>query len=313
MLLIAVLVFTCTLWIAGLLLTRFMTPRFATAERLSGLVRPMRRPAGGPGARWSEIPSIERAMEQWRPAHGLERLLDAADVPIKGFEFLLIAAVCALLAYFIVLVGTRSDLVAVAAAAIGGGVPLLWLLGKRNRRREAFNRQLPDALEALAGALRVGLSLNQGMAMVASDHPYPISAEFARGQRETNLGLSTEASLQNMAARVSSDEFDLAVAGMLTNRQVGGNMAELLDQVTATLRERVKLKNFIRVITAQQRLSAVIIMLVPPLLLVIMLLGLHEYSGYLLTTQAGHVMLAISLCMQLLGIYCLRRIGAIEV
>jgi tight adherence protein B len=201
----------------------------------------------------------------------------------------------------------------VPAAAVGGCIPVLWLLGRRKRRREAFTRQLPDALEAIAGALRVGLSLSQGMAMVASDHPYPISAEFARALREMNLGLGTEEVLQNMAARVRSDDFDLAVAGMLTNRQVGGNMAELLDQVTATLRERVKLKNFIRVITAQQRLSAMIVTAVPPILLVIILVGMREYSSYLLATRAGHIMLAISLCMQLAGLYCMRRIGAIEV
>jgi tight adherence protein B len=223
-------------------------------------------------------------MEQWRPAHGLDRLLDAADVPIKPFEFLLIAAVCALVACFIPLVGTHDSLLALPAAAMGAGVPVLWLLAKRRRRREAFTRQLPDALEAIAGALRVGLSLNQGMAMVASDHPYPISAEFARAQREANLGLGTDEILQNMAARV-----------------------------TATLRERVKLKNFIRVITAQQRLSAVIVLLVPPIIMVILLVGMREYSSYLVATPAGHIMLAISLCMQLAGIYCMRRIGAIEV
>jgi tight adherence protein B len=312
MLLISLLVFVCTLWVAGLVLTRFLAPRFATAERLSGFVHRV-RPSGSLGARWSEIPSVERAMEQWRPAHGLDRLLDAADVPIKPFEFLLIAAVCALVACFIPLVGTHDSLLALPAAAMGAGVPVLWLLAKRRRRREAFTRQLPDALEAIAGALRVGLSLNQGMAMVASDHPYPISAEFARAQREANLGLGTDEILQNMAARVRSDEFDLAVAGIQTNRQVGGNMAELLDQVTATLRERVKLKNFIRVITAQQRLSAVIVLLVPPIIMVILLVGMREYSSYLVATPAGHIMLAISLCMQLAGIYCMRRIGAIEV
>lgn len=309
----ALLVFVSVLWIAQLVLVRLMTPRLAAAERLGGLVRPVGRPGAATGARWSEIPLVERAMSGWHFGADLERLLDSADTPIKPFEFLLIVALSALLLAVIVLGGTRQDIMALPAAALGAAVPFLWLLVKRSRRREAFNRQLPDALQALAGALRVGLGLNQGMTMVASDHPYPISAEFARAQREMNLGLGTEAVLLNMAARVRSDDFDLAVAGILTNRQVGGNLAELLDQVTATLRERVKLKNFIRVLTAQQRISSIIVVAIPPILMVVLLFGMREYSSYLITTRAGHIMLAISLVMQLLGIYFIRRIGAIEV
>lgn len=310
----ALLVFLCALWVAQLVLGRLMTPRLATAERLSGFVRPMRSaPAAGGGGRWSGIPSIDRAMAGWDPGRRLERLLDAADAPIKPFEFLLIAAVSGLAAAVVGLAAAHSQLIVVPAAAVGAGIPFLWLLLKRRGRREAFNRQLPDALQALAGTLRVGLGLNQGMAMVATDHPYPISAEFARAQREMNLGLGIEEVLQNMAARVRSDDFDLAVAGILTNRQVGGNLAELLDQVTATLRERVKLKNFIRVLTAQQRISSVIVVAIPPILMVVLLVGMREYSSYLVTTQVGHIMLAISVLMHLLGIYFIRRIGAIEV
>ncbi len=310
----AALVFLCALWLAQVVLARLVAPRLATVERLSGFVRPMRgAPAAVAGGRWSEIPSINRAMAGWDPGRRLERLLDAADTPIKPFEFLLIAAVSGLAAAVIGLAAAHNGLIVVPAAAVGAGIPFLWLLLKRSRRREAFNRQLPDALQALAGTLRVGLGLNQGMAMVAADHPYPISAEFARAQREMNLGLGIEEVLQNMAARVRSDDFDLAVAGILTNRQVGGNLAELLDQVTATLRERVKLKNFIRVLTAQQRISSMIVVAIPPVLMVILLVGMREYSSYLVTTQVGHIMLAISVFMQLLGIFFIRRIGAIEV
>ena len=309
----ALLVFVCALWGAQLVLVRLMAPRLAAAERLGGLVRPVGRPAAASGGRWSEIPAFERLMSGSNLGANLERLLDSADAPIKPAEFLLIVVLSGLVLALIALGLTRQDIMAVPAAALGGAMPFLWLFVKRSRRREAFNRQLPDALQALAGALRVGLGLNQGMSMVASDHPYPISAEFARAQREMNLGLGTEAVLLNMAGRVHSDDFDLAVAGILTNRQVGGNLAELLDQVTTTLRERVKLKNFIRVLTAQQRISSIIVVAIPPILLVVLLFGMREYSSYLITTRAGHIMLAISLVMQLLGVYFIRRIAAIEV
>jgi tight adherence protein B len=311
--LIALLVFLCTLWVGGLVLNRMLTPRLVAAERLSGYVKPMAR-AGAPAAgRWSGIPSVDRAMGRWHLGHDLERLLDAADAPLKPFEFIQIVAVCGLLAGAIGLMATHEGLIVLPAAALGGGAPFLWVLVRRSRRLDAFNRQLPDALQALAGALRVGLGLNQGMAMVAEEQPYPISAEFSRAQREMNLGLGIDDVLQNMAARVRSEDFDLAVAGILINRQVGGNLAELLDQVTATIRERVRLKNFIRVLTAQQRMSAIVILLVPPLLMAILLLGLREYSSFLLTTTLGRIMLIVSVCMQLLGMFFIRRIMAIEV
>jgi tight adherence protein B len=311
--LIALLVFVCTAWIVGLLLTRAMTPRFVTAERLSGYVRPVRAAAPATGARMSGIPWVDRVMARLNVGRDLERLLDAADAPLKPFEFLLLAAICALGVAAVGLVATHNGLVVVPGAAVGAVAPVLWLLLKRDRHRQAFNRQLPDALQALAGALRVGLGLNQGMAMVAADHPNPIAAEFARAQREMNLGLGIDEVLQNMSQRMHSEDFDLAVAGILINRQVGGNLAELLDQVTATLRERVTLKNFIRVLTAQQRISAVIVIAIPPVLMVILLIGMRQYSSYLLTTQLGHIMLIVSVCMQLVGILFIRRIVAIEV
>src|SRR5262249_10497982 len=149
--------------------------------------------------------------------------------------------------------------------------------------------------------------------LVATDLPVPISTEFARAQREMNLGLSVDEVLQNIARRMQSADFDLAVTGILINRQVGGNLAELLDQVSQTIRERVRLKNFIRVIPAQQRLSAWIVMAVPPLLAGILFLGMREYAAYLLGTTAGHIMMLIAAFMQFLGMFFIRRIVAIDV
>jgi len=311
--LIAVLVFVCSLWLAGLALSRIMTPRLVATERLTGFVKPMARAATPAAARWSGIPSVDRAMERSNLGQNLERLLDGADAPLKPFEFIQIVAVCGLLAGAIGLAASHEALIVLPAACLGAGAPFLWVFIKRSRRLDAFNRQLPDALQALAGALRVGLGLSQGMTMVAEEQPYPISAEFRRAQREMNLGLGIDDVLQNMAARVRSENFDLAVAGILINRQVGGNLAELLDQVTATIRERVRLKNFIKVLTAQQRMSAIVILLVPPVLMVILLVGLREYSSFLLATLLGRVLLIISVCMQLLGMFFIRRIMAIEV
>jgi len=232
---------------------------------------------------------------------------------MKPFEFVLIVVLSGLSASLGGLLLGRPNWVAALAGMIGFFAPIAWVRLRRLRRRDAFARQIPDALQAIGNSLRAGYGLSQGMAVVASDSPSPISVEFARAQREMNLGSTVEEVLHSMARRMQSVDFDLAVSGILINRQVGGNLAELLDHITATIRERVKLKAFIRVLTAEQRLSAIIIMAVPPVMLFILLTAWREYSSYLLFTRIGHVLLAGSILLQLLGVYFIRRIVAIEV
>jgi tight adherence protein B len=137
--------------------------------------------------------------------------------------------------------------------------------------------------------------------------------EFARALREMNLGSTVDEVLQTMGRRMQSADFDLAVAGILINRQVGGNLAELLDNIVTTIRERVKLKAFIRVLTAQQRLSAWVVVAVPPVVLLVMFLGMRAYTSYLLVTHIGQVMLAAAVFLQLIGGYLIRRIVSIDV
>jgi tight adherence protein B len=305
---IAVLVFASTLLVAYALITRMVGTRVEVAERLEAYTAAGRKPL--PTSRRSDDDS--RASQRLRQFR-MEDLLDEADLPITPFEFVLLSAVCALVLGAVGYVVGRSVAGAILLGVPGLLVPLIWARLKRLRRQIAFAQQLPDALQSIANSLRAGFGFNQGMTVISTDFSPPISVEFARAMQEINLGLTVDDSLQNMARRVRSLDFDLAVAGILINRQVGGNLAELLDQVTATIRERVKLKNFIRVLTAQQRLSSVIIMIVPPLLLVILLLGMREYTSYLVTTRLGQVLLAIAVMMQLLGIYFIRRIVAIDV
>ncbi len=309
---IGVLMFASIFGGAYLLLTRAAGSRLATAERLDYYTEAIKRVPATSG-RWANMPAADRVMGRLSLAHSLEQLLDQADLPLKPFEFILITFVSALgLAVLTMLFGRPAGEI-VASGMIGLVTPLIWVIVRRSRRREAFNRQLPDALQAISGSLRAGFGFNQGLMVVATDQPPPISVEFARTVREMNLGLTVEDVLQNMARRMQSLDFDLAVSGILINRQIGGNLAELLDQITATLRERVKLKNFIRVLTAQQRISAIVVAGVPPVVMVVLLLGLRDYSSYLVGTRIGHVLLAMSVLMQIIGIYLIRRIMAIEV
>ncbi|MCL6553603.1 MAG: type II secretion system F family protein [Firmicutes bacterium] len=307
-----VVVFAASLWVAYLVVGRLLAPRVAVAERLEALRGRSRQPAPAEG-RWSDLPAADRLMGRLSVAPRLEQLLDQADLPMKPFELVLLAAVSGL-ACALAGMGLRRDpALSLALGLAGLTLPILWVHLRRLRRRDAFNRQLPDALQTMSNTMRAGYGFSQGMQVVATDLPAPISVEFARGLREMNLGLTVEEVLQNMARRMQSADFDLAVSGILINRQVGGNLAELLDQISATIRERVKLQNFIRVLTAEQRLSAIVVMGVPPLLAVILLIAWREYMSYLLFTRVGQAMLGLAALMQAAGIYVIRRIVAIEV
>lgn len=305
-------VFAASLWLAYLLVGRLLAPHVAVAERLEALRGRSRRPTPEAG-RWSDVPVADRLMGRLSLTPRLEQMLDQADLPMKPFEFVLVSLVSGLgLAALGMLL--RRDPLLMPALGLGGlALPVLWVHVRRLRRRDAFNRQIPDALQAISNTLRAGYGFSQGMQVVATDLPAPISVEFARALREMNLGLTVEEVLQHMARRMQSLDFDLAVSGILINRQVGGNLAELLDQISATIRERVKLQNFIRVLTAEQRLSAIVVMAVPPLLAVILLVAWREYMSYLLFTRVGQALLVLAALMQAVGVYFIRRIVAIEV
>ncbi len=312
MLIIGVLVFASFFGVAFLLLTRATASRLVETERLDYYTEAIKRVPADSG-RWANMPAADRVMGRLSISHSLEQLLDQADLPMKPFEFLLICVVSALGLAVVALFVGRAPGEIVVASGIGLLAPFVWVLLRRSNRRETFNRQLPDALQAISGALRAGFGFSQGLLVVANEQPAPISVEFARAVREMNLGLTVEDVLQNMGRRMQSLDFDLAVSGILINRQIGGNLAELLDQITATLRERVKLKNFIRVLTAEQRISSYVVAGVPPVLLVILLYGMREYTSYLFETRIGHVLLAVSVLMQILGLYFMKRITSIEV
>lgn len=309
---IAILIFASCFGIVYLLMGRLMGVSLTVAERLATYTEPVRAAPLMPG-RWSDLPTADRVMNRLNISRSLEQLLEQADLPFKPFEFVLLIAVSVLGLSVVGLFIRLNTVVVGAMGLLGFLAPLGWVRLRRQRRRDAFTRQLPDALQAIGNTLRAGYGFGHGMAVVATDLPAPISVEFARAQREMNLGLTVDDVLENMARRIQSPDFDLAVSGILVNRRVGGNLAELLDHISATMRERVRLKNFIRVLTSQQRLSALIVIAVPVVLMIVLLLAWREYTSYLFITPVGRVMLALAVLMQLLGTYAIRRIVAIDV
>ncbi|HET7725785.1 MAG TPA: type II secretion system F family protein [Candidatus Limnocylindrales bacterium] len=269
---------------------------------------------------------LNRAVEQRDFGANLAREIARADLRLKVSEYLLIWAgstigVPVLLAVLSVAVeGLRSPLVWVIGAFIGFILPRFWLKRRQNGRLSAFNKQLPDTITLIANALRAGSSFLQAIELVVRESRPPISTEFARVIREVNLGLPFEQALENMVRRVKSDDLELMATAISIQYTVGGNLAEILDSIAFTIRERVRIKGEIRTLTAQQRLSGYVVGFLPIGLAGFLFVAAPNFMEPMffnppgiLGLPAGVIILFLGGFMMFIGFLIIRRIVDIEV
>ncbi|MEN1760991.1 type II secretion system F family protein [Anoxynatronum sibiricum] len=248
-----------------------------------------------------------------RMGRGMDKQLEESDVPLSGGEFMALALVSMLITFLFFSGATLNPLVGLAAGAIMLFVPFFLVKRARARRLTSFNAQICDALTIMSNSLRAGFSFMQSMDMVRKEMPEPISKEFSRTFREVNLGASTERALQNLSRRVNSDDLDLVITAVLIQRQVGGNLAEVLDKIAETIRERVRLQGEIKTLTAQGRLSGMVIGFLPVILAFFMLLVNPSYLMELITHPVGRVMLLMAVAGEMVGFLFIRKIVRIRV
>ena len=236
-----------------------------------------------------------------------------AHVLLKAEEYITICIilffVLALIAF--VLSGELAN--ALLAGVLGWFVPSIFLKSRIKKRVKDLNNQLGDAIVLISNSLKAGYSFFQAVDIVSKEMTGPIADEFALLQKEINLGLSTEKALENLVKRVTSDTLELVVTAVLIQKQVGGNLAEVLDNISSTIRERVKIKGEVKTITAQGRMSGLIISLLPPGLGVMIFLINPEHIGVLFKEPIGLGIVVFSIFMELIGIYFINRIVKIEV
>lgn len=239
--------------------------------------------------------------------------LAKADAPLKGEEFLgliLILIFGGGLFFFLV---TANLTIGLFAAALGGYLPYFGLRMVKAKRLAKFNGQIGDALVIMANSLRSGFSFLQAMDMVRKELPNPIAKEFSAALQEMNWGTPTEEALQNMSSRVNSEDLELVVTALLIQRQVGGNLAEVLDSISNTIRERVRIKGEIKTLTAQGRMSGLVVGFLPFGLTGIIYLINPAYIKILFTCKSGIIMVSLAMLSQVLGLVLIRKIIQIPV
>ncbi len=269
---------------------------------------------------------FNRLVEQRDFGANLSRELARADLRLKVSEYLAIWAGCIVAVPVVMFVlgyiwpALQSPISLVVGAILGLIGPRFWLNRRKSSRLNAFNKQLPDTITLIANALRAGSSFLQAVEMVTREAQPPISTEFTRVVREVNLGLAVDTALENMVRRVRSDDLELMATAITIQHQVGGNLAEILDSIAFTIRERVRIKGEIRTLTAQQRLSGYVVAGLPIGMLAFLyviapgfLAPMFQNPPGVMGLPAGSLVLAFGAFMMFVGFMLIRKIVDIEV
>jgi tight adherence protein B len=268
-------------------------------------------------ASWTEQPSVVRGLNRMITGSASSQLateLARADLKLTPSEFIIANFAAVLIGFLIALVLGRSSLIFALLGGIAGFyLPRFYVRRRQSQRLNAFNNQLGDTLILLANSLRSGYSLLQAMETVSKEVPPPMSTEFGRVVREIGLGLTVEEALAHLVQRINSEDLDMVVTAVNIQHEVGGNLAEILDTISHTIRERVRIKGQIRALTASQRLSGNVVALLPFALAGFMFMFNPGYLSKMWEEACGLMMLGTGLCTIVMGYFIIQKITQIEV
>jgi tight adherence protein B len=309
---IAVVIVFGTYWLA--VLRPEQAERSATIGRLKG----ERTTSSAQGVvlspyRLSNIPFLDRLLSHRRDLSGpLERLVTESGVKITVGGFVLMVTVSGLAAGTLVWMLTKLQFVAIIAGLIAAAVPYLWVSRQRAVRLRTFEEQFPEAIDLISRALRAGHAFTTGIGMVADEIPKPVGDEFRRLYDEQNFGMSLPEAMRAMARRVPVLDARFFVTAVLTQRESGGNLSEVLDNLASVMRERFKLKRQIRVISAHGRISAWILSCLPPALAFVLFLLSPQFMRILWEDPMGIRLVVAAILLQITGTIIISRLVKIE-
>ena len=242
----------------------------------------------------------------------VKRDLARANLKLRVAEYYYIRIGLAL-GLGLVLGALRDPLSGLIGLVLGYMLPRFWVGRRIGGRLSAFNKQLPDTITLLSNSLRAGSSFLQSIELVSRETPAPMGEEMGRVVREVNLGLGMEEALSNLVRRIRSDDLDLMVTAIGIQQQVGGNLAEILDTIAFTIRERVRIKGDINTLTAQGRVSGYLVAFLPIGLGVALNAINPAFMAPLFTETIGRILIGVGAVMMTIGFLAIRKITDIKV
>ena len=249
----------------------------------------------------------------WQASRSLDIRLRQAGIPLYGAEFIIISLIISVTTGIIIYVMTMNIRLAPASALMVIMFMWFWLSMRIRHRKNSFTEQLGDCLTTVANALRAGYSFQQAMDVVSKEMEPPISSEFERVMTDVAMGVSLENALEQMNRRVGSADFDLVVTAVLIQREVGGNLAQILDTISDTINERVRMKREINALTAQGRLSSWVLICLPIAMAVFCWTFNHDQMMVFVEEEAGRYALIFAIIMEIIGYLVIQRIVDIEI
>jgi tight adherence protein B len=310
--LIAVAVVGLASVVGGLIMTR-QSSGGLLEERLGIPEERARGRRTGDGRTAPLTDALDRALTERGIGANLATQLARADLKLTVGEYL------ALMTIVIVGAGVlsylwRRDIIISAGACLAGFFGLrLYVAARRGRRLRAFNGQLGDTIGLMVNSIRAGYSILQAMKAVADEMDAPISEEFARVFQEVQLGIPLEQALGHMLRRVPSDDLDMMITAINVQREVGGNLAEVLDTISFTIRERIRIKGEIQALTAQSRYSGYTIATIPVILTGVIYVINPGFMNLLLQHTCGHIMIVVAVVGIILGFLVIRKVVDIDI
>jgi len=261
----------------------------------------------------SQIPALDTLLRRSARVSQIQKTLQQAGMTLRAGNFLGISAVAGIAATLIAYYLTKRVEVAWFALLVGFILPYSYVSIRRNKRFEKFEELFPEAIDTLARAVRAGHAFTTALEMITSEVAEPIAGEFRQLYEEQKFGMPVRDALMNLTDRVPLVDVKFFVTAVMLQRETGGNLAEILDNLSYVIRERFKIQRQVRVYTAQGRLTMALLMGMPPIIVAAMLLLNPSFIRPLFVDPIGHTLLVGGIVLQTIGYFVIRRIIRIQV
>jgi tight adherence protein B len=261
----------------------------------------------------SRIPAFDTFLRRSERVSALQKMLAQGDVDIRAGNFLMICGVSAVVLAAIAVFAGNNLLFGWAGGLLGFFLPYAYASHMRTKRFAKFEEKFPEAIDTLARAVRAGHAFTTALEMIANEVSEPVAGEFRQLYEEQKFGLPVRDALINLADRVPLVDIKFFVTAVMLQRETGGNLAEILDNLSYVIRERFKILRQVRVHTAQGRLTMVLLMALPPTIVVVMLTINRGFIWPLFTDPLGHALIVGGITLQTMGYFVIRKIIRIQV
>ena len=260
-----------------------------------------------------DVGAFERFVFSLPRISELDKLLIKIKVPVNATLFIIFSIGLGCFGFWFGNYFLPNILGAIVTGIVCLALPFIFLKLAEKSYYQKFNEQLPDALDLLSRAVRSGNALSAGLGMIADQIDDPIKSEFAATVDEINLGLTMDEAMENLCERVPIADLRFFSIAVLVQKETGGNIGEILDNISRLIRERIEFKRHVAALTAEGRLSAVVLISLPILMFLYMYMTNYEYLSMLWTEKLGHYMVFGAIIMQIIGSYVIKRIVDIEI